>query len=76
MTNEKTTAERMSMKLRAAIRLGDSMSERIADHSLRLRRLKRAVQTALHLLEVGRPQKAKEELHMAMLAEWKLDDER
>jgi len=63
-------AERM---LNAAVRLGDGLSEQIADHSLRLRRLKRAVQSALHLLEIGQVQKARDELHLAMLAEWKLD---
>jgi hypothetical protein len=56
-----------------ALRLGDVMSGRVADHSLRLRRLKRSVQTALHLLEIGRPQKAKDELQQAMLAEWKCE---
>jgi hypothetical protein len=60
--------------LKEALRLGDRMSGQIADHSLRLRRLKRSVQTALRLLEIGRVQKAKEELELAMLAEWRPDE--
>jgi hypothetical protein len=71
MADETPAAERL---LKEAIRLGDGLSGQVADHSLRLRRLKRSVQTALRLLEAGRVQKAWDELHLAMLAEWRRDE--
>jgi len=61
--------ERGMRMLDAAVRLGDGLSEQVADHSLRLRRAKRVVESAVRLLEAGRVQAAHDVLTTA-LAVW------
>jgi hypothetical protein len=50
------------------------MSGQVADHSLRLRRAKRAIESAVRLLEAGRVQAAHDLLQTA-LAIWEPDDD-
>jgi hypothetical protein len=70
MADEDNAASRM---LRAALYLGDRMSGQVADHSLKLRRAKRAMQDAIRLLEAGRVQAAHDLLQTA-LAVWEPDE--
>lgn len=59
--------------LRTALHLGDRMSGQIADHSLKLRRAKRTIESAVHLLEAGRVQAAHDVLKTT-LAVWELGE--
>jgi hypothetical protein len=70
MSDEENAASRM---LRTAIRMGDSMSGQIADHSLKLRRAKRAIESALRLLKRGQAHAACNTLETA-LALWECDN--
>jgi hypothetical protein len=70
MTDENPRTGRL---LHEALRLGDRMSRQVADHSLKLRRAKRVVESAVRLLEAGRVQAAHDVLKTT-LATWEPDE--
>jgi hypothetical protein len=70
MADEDHPASRL---LRTALHLGDRMSGQIADRSLKLRRAKRVVESAVRLLEAGRVQAAYDILKTT-LAVWESEE--